>query len=128
MRVRAAARLHLADLYRPSGIREVEDADASEALGCSLDGRALEPAVDAAARLLDRHDQEVADDRDVALAAGANDRRQKLRRLTAGQAIDVEAVIAAGDHDVALKGHIRVRERQQRRARVAIATATAARG
>ena len=53
----------------------------------ALTGRrhALRAAVEPAARLLDRHEQQVAVDRHVALAAGADDRREQLRLLRASR-------------------------------------------
>src|SRR6185295_11548897 len=69
VRVRPAAGLHLPDLARAREVGDVEDAQAAEALLAYVLAHALAPAVDAAARLLHRHDQEIADDRYVALAA-----------------------------------------------------------
>ena len=68
-------------------------------------GHALRAAVDAAAGLLDRHEQQVAVDRDVALAAGADDRRQQARALRALDVVGIEAVEVA-DH------HVRAAERE----------------
>ena len=52
-------------------VGDVEDAHAAEPLHAHRRGHALRATVDAAARLLDRHEQQVAVDRHVALAAGA---------------------------------------------------------
>ena len=81
VRVRAAAGLHGRDLLRLPDVGDVEDAHAAEAL--RADGRldALRAAVEAAARLLDRHEQQVAVDRHVTLAARADDRREQRRLL-----------------------------------------------
>ena len=74
MGVRAAAGLHLADLQRAarSEMSKMRMPRKRSLLTSSL--HALAPAIDAAARLLDRHDQEIADDRKIALPAGADGR------------------------------------------------------
>ena len=56
---------------------------------------ALRAAIDAAARLLHRHEQQVAVDRHVALAAGAHDRREQLRLARPLDVVGVEAVEVA---------------------------------
>ena len=64
-------------------------------------GNALHAAVDAAARLLDRHEQQVAVDRHVALTAGAHDRRQQSRPARVLDVVGVEAVEVAHEEVVA---------------------------
>jgi hypothetical protein len=59
-------------------VADVEDAHAAEALGVHGTLRALHAAVDAAARLLHRHEEQVAVHRHVALPAGADERRAQL--------------------------------------------------
>ena len=80
-------------------------------------GHALHAAVDAAARLLDRHEQQVAVDRDVALAAGADDRRQQARALRALDVVGVEAVEVAHHHVRAAEGDVGIGEVQAAGAR-----------
>ena len=63
-------------------------------------GDALDAAVDAAARLLDRHEQQVAVNRDVALAARADDRGHQLRPARVLDVVDVEAVEVADEQFV----------------------------
>ena len=73
----------------------------------------LETTIGAAARFLDAHDKEPADDRDVTLPTGAHGRADQLRRSVGPQAIDVEAVKAARHHHIAGKGHVGIGEVQQ---------------
>src|SRR3546814_8115790 len=67
VRVRAAAGLDLADLDRPRRIADVEDAQAPEPLWARILGYTPKAAIDPAAGLLDRHDEDVAGDRHVPL-------------------------------------------------------------
>ncbi len=120
VRVRAAAGLDRADLHRPCQVADVEDAKPAEALGADVLVDALEPAIEPPSGLLDRHDQQVADDGDVALPARADHRAEQLRHSALGQPVDVEAVVAAGHHHVAGEGHVGVGETQQRRALVVL--------
>ena len=71
MGVRAAAGLHGPHLHGPAEVADVEDADTLEPVAAHVFGNALEAAVEPSARLLHRHDEQVADDRDIALAARA---------------------------------------------------------
>ena len=82
-------------------VADVEDADAAEALRVDRAGRALGAAVDAAARLFDRHEEQVAVDRHVTLAARAHERRAQGRRGGIGDVVDLEAVEVADDGVVA---------------------------
>ncbi len=71
VRVRAAAGLHRRYLARLVEVGDVEDAHAAEALGAHGVVHALPAAVHPPARLLHRHEQQVAVDGHVALPAGA---------------------------------------------------------
>src|SRR3546814_21039042 len=77
VRVRAAAGLDLADLDRPRRIADVEDAQAPEPLWARILGYTPMAAIDPAAGLLDRHDEDVAGDRHVPLSTRADDRDRK---------------------------------------------------
>ena len=101
-----------ATCLRLAQIADVEDADAAEALGADRRGHALHAAVDAAAVLLDRHEQQVAVHRDVALPAGADDRGEQLRVLAALDVVGVEAVEVAEEHVGAAEREVRVGEVQ----------------
>ena len=116
MGVGTAAGLDRAYLYRPGQIADVEDADPAEPLVADVSGDALEPAVEPAAGLLHRHDQQVADDRDVTLPTRAHNGADLLRQAPFVQPIDVEPVVTAGKHYVVPEGHVGVAEIQQRRA------------
>ena len=85
MSVRPAAGLHLADLAGAREVGDVEDAQTAEALAAHVVLDALTPAVDAAERLLDGHDQQIADDGDIALAARADHRAEQRGRLARGR-------------------------------------------
>ena len=76
---------------------------------------ALRAAVEAAARLLDRHEQQVAVDRHVALSAGTDDRREQLRLLRRLDVVGVEAVEVADEDERAAEREIGVGEIQRRR-------------
>ena len=114
MRVRTAAGLHGAHLHRPGEVTDVEDANAAEALGADVVVDTLEPAVYAAARFFHGHDEEFAYDRNVALPARAHDGTHQFEHAVVLQPVDIEAVVASGDEDVAGKRHVRVREAEQR--------------
>ncbi len=110
VRVGAAAGLHGGHLLGILEVGDVEDAHATEALDADRRRHALGAAVDAAARLLDRHEEQVAVDRDVALTAGAGNRRHQLRLARVLHVVGVEAVEVA-HHDVdALEGEVGVGE------------------
>ncbi len=114
--MRAAAGLHLADLARTSQIADVEDAYAAEPVNADVLADALQSAVNAPTGLLDRHDQQIADDRHVTLPARADDGAVQLGDALVVELVDIETVIAAGDHLVVREGHVGIRETQQRRA------------
>jgi hypothetical protein len=96
--VRTPAGLHRGDLPRLADVADVEDADAAESFLADRLGDALEAAVDTAAGLLDRHEQQVAVDRDVALATGTDHRGQQLRLARILDVVGVEAVEVADPH------------------------------
>jgi hypothetical protein len=118
MRMGSAARLHGADLPRVAEVADVEDADAAETLLARRRADALQAAIQPAARLLDRHDQQIAGDRDVALPARTDDRAHELGRTPAADVVDVEAVIVAGDEHLAGEHEIGIGEVQQARPRL----------
>ena len=115
MGVGASAGLNLADLDRPNRIGDVKDADAAEARVAGLGAHALTTAIDAAIGGFHRHDQQVVNDGDVTLAAGTDHRRDQLGLVTA-EAIQVEAMVGADRHQVALEGHVGIGKRQERAA------------
>jgi hypothetical protein len=98
VRVRAAARLHRAHLLRLADVLDVEDADAAEALGARRRRHTLHAAVDTAARLFHRHDQQVAPDRHVALAARARHGGDHPRLVRPFDVVGLEAVEVADEH------------------------------
>ena len=75
-----------------------------------VSGEALGTAVDAAAGLLDRHEQQVAVHRDIALAARADERAVQHRVVRVRDVVDLEAVEAADDGTVTGEGEIGVDE------------------
>ena len=95
--MRAATGLDSGQLHRAVDVADVEDPHATEPFGVHRTGRALRAAVDPAARLLDRHEQQVSVDRHVALTAGADERRPQLRVGGIGEVVDLEAVEASDD-------------------------------
>ena len=113
MRVRAAAGLHGADLDGSCQVADVEDPDAAEAFGARILGNPLEAAVDPPARFFHRHDEQVADDRHVALAARADDGTQQVGYAVLPQPVHIEAVITPGHENVAGKCHIRIGKTEQ---------------
>jgi len=114
VRVAAAAGLHLTDLAHGGEVRDVEDAKTAEAFLAHISGNALKPAIDAPTRLLDAHDEDIAHNRDIALPAGAHNRTHQRRDTIIAQLVNVEAVIAACDHDIVEEGHIGVGKVEQR--------------
>ena len=118
--MRSPARLNGGDLPRLPHVADVEDphrrGNRSALTGC-LD--ALRSAVDAAARLLDRHDQQVAVDGHVALAARADDRRDEPRLARVLDVIGVEPVEVTDEEVLPLEREIGVGEVQRRSAAAA---------
>ena len=115
--VRSAAGLDDAGLTRTGEVADVEDAQSLHPVGAYVLVDAAGAAVDPAQRLLDAHDERVADQRDVALAAGADDRADEVRHSFLVEAIDVEAVIIADHEQVVAERHVGVAEGQHRSAR-----------
>ncbi len=113
--MRAAARLDVGDLLRLPDIADVEDAHAAEALGTDRRVDALRAAVETAARLLDRHEEQVAVDRHVALATRAHDRREQRRLLRRIDVVHVEAVEVAEEEIVLAERDVGVGEVQSGR-------------
>ena len=73
MGVGAVAGLDRPHLHGPAEVADIEDANPPEPVAAHVFGNALQAAVDPSPRLLHRHDEQVADDRDIALAARAHD-------------------------------------------------------
>ena len=98
MRMGSAARLHGGYLFRLSDVADVEDPDAAKTLGAdrSLDTSCA--AVDPATRLFDRHEQEVAVNRHVTLAAGAHHRRELPWLPGVLDVVDIEPMKIADEH------------------------------
>ena len=101
--VRAAAGLHGRHLYRVGHVADVEDAHALEA---GADGR-VRAAVDPGPGLLDRHEQQVAVHRHVALPAGADDAGDDRRAGRVRNVEDVEPVEVAHERVVATEREVR---------------------
>ncbi len=114
MRVGSAASLHGTHLHRSREVADVENSNPAEALVADVFVDSLQTAVEPAARLFHRRDQEIADDGDVALSARTDHRAQQFWCAAFLQSVDVETVIAAGDQHVAGKRHVGVGETQQR--------------
>ena len=115
--VRAAAGLHRGHLAGLAHVADVEDADAAEAFAADRRFDAAGAAVDPAARLLDRHDQQVAVNRDVALPARADHRGDQPRVLRVLDVVGIEAVEVAGEQVLALERQVGVGEVQPARSR-----------
>ena len=113
MGVRAAAGLHGGDLPGLREVADVEHAQAAEAFLRDVFHHALQAAVQPAAGFLDRHQQQVADDGHVALAARADHRADQRRHAIGAEAVGVEAVVVADHQHVAGKRHVGVGEAQQ---------------
>ena len=111
--VRPPAGLHRRDLPRHAHVGDVEDADAAEPLLAHRLGHPLQAAVEPPAGLLDRHDEQVADHRDVALAAGADHRADEGGRGGDLDAVGVEAVVAAHEDLVAGEREVGVAEAEE---------------
>jgi len=112
------------DLDRISQVGNIEDAKAPESVVTDLAGHAHQAAIDSGAHVLHGHDQQVAGDRHVTLAARADNGAHQLRHCFA-DVVDVEAVIVAGHQYVIGEGHVSVGEAQQRWAGLAVVLAAA---
>ena len=110
VRVRTATGLHARQLHGVVDVADVEDAHAAEAIGVHRTGSALGAAVDPAARLLDRHEEQVAVHRHVTLAAGAHERRPQRRSRGIRDVVDLEAVEVADDGVVTGERQVGVHE------------------
>jgi hypothetical protein len=103
-----------ADLARASDIGNVEDADSAEAFTTDVVGDALSAAVEPPTRLLDGHNEQVADHRYVALAPGADHRADLDRNAVGPEPVAVEAMVIADEQGVAAERHVGLGEAQQR--------------
>src|SRR5262245_31326210 len=110
MRMRSAARLNGGYLPGLADIGDVEDADAAEPFGTDWRCHSLGAAIDTAACLLDRHDEQVAVNRDVALTAGAHHRRNQTRLPGVLDVVAVETVEVSHDEVITLERQVGVRE------------------
>ncbi len=97
-------------LHRVADVADVEDAHAAEALEVHGAGGTLSAAVDAAARLFDRHEEQVAVDRHVTLTARTHERRAQGRRCGIRDVVDLEAVEVADDGVVTAEREVGVDE------------------
>ena len=93
--VRAAARLDRRHLLRLFQVADIEDSNAAETLRADRGRDPLGAAVDPAARLLDRHEEQMTVDGHVTLSARTHDRRDEARALAVLDVVAVEAVEAA---------------------------------
>ena len=118
--MRSAAGLHGADLYRQPEVADVEDPDAAEALFARHVDHALQAAVETSARLLDGQDQQIADDRHVALATRAHDRAQEFRGAGIADVVGIEPVVVARNDDIARENEVRIGEIEQAWARAVV--------
>src|SRR5712691_4101985 len=91
----APARLDRGDLLRLAQIADVEDPDPAKPLDADRRRHALGAAVEAASRLLDRHEQQSAAHGHVALAAWTDDRCQEAWLVRTLDVVDVEPVVVA---------------------------------
>ena len=71
--MRAPTGLYQADLLRIGEVANVKDANAAESIGTHVFRHALEATVEAAACFLHRHNQQTADNRNVALSPRTHD-------------------------------------------------------
>ena len=110
VRVRSTAGLDRGHLLGILQIAHVEDPHAAEAFGAHRRRHALHAAIDAAARLLHRHEEQVPVDRHVALSARTDDGCQQARPARVLDVVGVEAVVVADDRLVALEGEVGIRE------------------
>ena len=113
MGVRSAAGLDGRDLLRGPDVADVEDPHAAEALGVHSAVGTRCTAVDPAVVLLDRHEQQIAVNRHIALPARADDRGQQLGLPSPADVIDVEAVEVTDEQLAVRDGHVAVGQRQR---------------
>ena len=98
---------HLAGRFQ---VRQVEDAHPAEALHADAVLHPLGAAVEASAGFLRGHEQQVAVDGHVALAAGTHDRDVQLDVAGVGDVVDLEAVVVALEEVIPLECEVRVGE------------------
>ena len=108
--MRSPAGLHGGHLFRLAHVADVEDADAAEALGADRLLNALRSAVEPAPRLFHRHDQQVAVDRHVSLAARAHHGGDEPGLPRILDVVGIEPVKAAEEEMVPLEREVRERE------------------
>src|SRR3954470_18555890 len=106
--MRAAARLHVADVLRIRDVSDVEDADAAQTILAHRLWNALRAAIDARREILARDEEKILVDRHVALRRGAVIRRPECRLGRIGDVPDLIAAEAALDDVVAGEGEVRV--------------------
>src|ERR1051325_6026755 len=87
-------------------IGNVEDANAVEALGAHGVRHTLRPTIHATVSVLHGHEEQIAVDRRITLAAGTHDGRAHLGRSAIADVDDLDAVPATLEHEVAAKGEI----------------------
>ncbi len=104
------AGLHGGHLFRLAHVGDVEDADAAEALGADRFLNALRSAVEPAACLFHRHDQQVAVDRHVSLTARAHDGGDEPGLPRIFDVVGIEPVEAAEEEMIPLEREVGVRE------------------
>ena len=113
--MRTAAGLHSGDLLGAADIGDVEDAHAAETIflyRAGIRSESLLAAVDTAVRHFDRHKHQILINRNIALAAGADHRRQQLCLCRVRDVVNVYAVKITHEKVITLKGKVRIRERQ----------------
>ncbi len=114
----AATGLYSTDLNWHSEITDVEKSNAAKALGTFGLGYSLQTTVQATASLFHRHNEQITDDRNIALPARANYRAEQLRRAGFRDVVGVKSVIVARHNHVAGEKQIGIREVHQARARL----------
>src|ERR1051325_6404996 len=109
MRVRAAARLNVADISRVRDVADGEDAEAAQTILADGVFDRFHTAVDAGGSSLTGDEEEVPINGDVALRCGANEAFLEYRRGGIGDIPELIAVIVALDDVVAEEREIGVR-------------------
>ena len=72
MSVGAATGLNLPNLYGALKVADIKDSEAAKAFGTDVVRDAFKAAVNSGAIVFDGHQQQITDDRDIALPARAN--------------------------------------------------------
>src|SRR5688572_17425449 len=108
--MRTAAGLYRRYLLRLFQVADIEDADAAETLLAYGSFNALCAAVHTSSRLLHRHEQQIAVNRDIALAAGTYDGRQVPGLVGFLNAIGIEAVEIADEETIPAECQVGIRE------------------